>query len=355
MANNDERYDRQIILKNVGLQGQKTLSESKVLCVGAGGLGSPVLLYLAAAGIGTLGVMDDDKVHKTNLHRQILFSNHQVGKLKADTARIRIEEQNPHVKCVSHPFQLKAANAREIVSQYDLVIDGTDNFESKFLINDVCASLEKPWIYGSVNQWEGHVAAFFSKMGPCYRCLYPNPPEVPVGNCSENGVMGATVGVIGSWQAILAIRVLILPQNTPWGKLQVVNTLSGDSLNIQIEKNSSCLTCSQLPEKIILKESREKILWEDVLKSPEVYQPMDVRTLEEWHAGHLPNALHWPLSEMEKGNLPKEIINTLERNNRKLLLYCQGGKRSEKAGDILYRAGFTKIVELKGGISQCAL
>jgi molybdopterin/thiamine biosynthesis adenylyltransferase len=343
-----KRYARQIVLPEVGVDGQKALSEAKVLCVGAGGLGSPVLLYLAAAGVGTLGMIDDDRVEASNLQRQILFEESDVGILKTEAAQARIKAQNPNINCVQYPFQLTAANAREILSRYDVVIDGTDNFSTKFLINDACASLGLPWVYGSVNRWEGQVSSFSAKEGPCYRCLYPQAPTAKTQNCAEAGVLGATVGVVGSWQAILALRIILPGLRPQWGNLQVINTLSSDQLNVQIQKNPDCATCSKTPHEIEIQDSAvqkivRKIRADEVVAEYSKYQLIDVRTSEEWNGGHLPRAHHWPLSEIENGKFPKE---------RKLVLYCQSGMRSERAAQLLAGAGYTDVVELKGGVSE---
>jgi len=348
MGLDQKRYARQIVLAEVGVEGQKALSEAKVLCVGAGGLGSPVLLYLAAAGVGTLGMIDDDRVDASNLQRQILFQESDVGVLKTEAAQARIKAQNPSIRCVQYPFQLTAANAKEVLSQYDVVIDGTDNFSTKFLINDACASLGLPWVYGSVNRWEGQVSSFFAKEGPCYRCLYPQAPTAKIQNCAEAGVLGATVGIVGSWQAILALQIILPKLRPQWGCLQVINTLSADQLNVQIQKNPDCATCSRAPHEIKIRDSAvrkivRKIRADELVGEYSKYQLIDVRTSEEWKSGHLPHALHWPLSEIENGKFPKE---------RKLVLYCQSGMRSERAAQLLAGAGYTDVVELKGGVSE---
>ncbi|MEK6579680.1 MAG: HesA/MoeB/ThiF family protein, partial [Bdellovibrionota bacterium] len=200
-----ERYNRQTLLPEIGLKGQERLAQSRVLIVGMGGLGCPAALYLAGAGVGHLGIVDDDRVDLSNLQRQILYKNAECGMLKVEAAQIRLLELNPEIHVTAYATRVTASNISSIFSKYDLVIDGTDNFSSKFLMNDAAVQLEIPLVYGSISRFEGHVSVFWSKHGPCYRCLYPEPPKTHIRNCEESGVLGALAGMIGSAQALEAI------------------------------------------------------------------------------------------------------------------------------------------------------
>ena len=355
------RYDRQTILDGVGIEGQEALTKSRVLCVGAGGLGSPVLLYLAAAGVGTLGIMDDDRVAESNLQRQVLFPESALGKSKVSAAKTEIQARHPKLLCLAYEYALTSENALELISQYDLVIDGTDQFAAKFLINDACTRLGIPWVYASVNQWEGQIASFFSKEGPCFRCFRPRAPVSYVGNCSESGVLGATVGIIGSWQALHALRILLPRLEPEWGALQIVNTRSAEQLKVQIQKNPACPTCSLNAEEIVIEDLENPICETNLksalkLRSPELlrnyssFQAIDVRTVEEWNQGHLPQALHWPLSELEKNHFPSAQLSKIERQGKRPVLYCQGGVRSARAASLLSGEGYDGIMELQDGL-----
>jgi len=204
------RYNRHIILPEVGLEGQEKLKLSKVLVVGAGGLGCPVLIYLAAAGVGTIGIVDFDSVDESNLHRQILFGTGDIGKPKAEAAKIKLQEQNPHVEVEVHNTRLTSKNAIEIIDKYDIIVDGSDNFPTRYLVNDACVILKKPFVFGSIFKFEAQISTFNYEGGPTYRCLYPDPPgagEVP--NCAEIGVIGVLPGIVGSIQANEAIKMII--------------------------------------------------------------------------------------------------------------------------------------------------
>jgi molybdopterin/thiamine biosynthesis adenylyltransferase/rhodanese-related sulfurtransferase len=355
MDPNQNRYAKQIVLPEIGLRGQKSLNNARVLCVGAGGLGSPALLYLAAAGVGDLGIIDGDQVEASNLPRQVLFDESVLGEFKAEAARKRIKGLNPNLQCSAYPFELSLANAHELISQYDLVIDGADNFATTFLINDACTDLKRPWVYAAVNQWEGQVAAFHSPEGPCYRCLFPKAPNQPVGNCAENGILGPTVGIIGSWQALLAIQILLPNFKPKWGRLQIFDALTLNHLTVQIQKSPTCPSCNLHPlqDQPSLASpssvSRKQISSQDFLNNSGQYQPIDVRTQKEWLKGHIPEAQHWSLSKIEAGGLPIGIISKIKETGKTALLYCQSGIRSKKAAELLEQAGYLGCVELRGG------
>lgn len=237
------RYLRQMMLPELGFEGQERLQQARVLCVGAGGLGSPASLYLAAAGIGQLGLIDPDRVDETNLQRQILFGTSDVGVLKVEAARDRLVDLNPEVEIKIHPEALSETNATDILRQYDVIIDGTDNFPAKFLINDTAVKLGLPVVYGSVSQFEGRAAIFWAEKGPCYRCMHPNPPQARIHSCAEAGVIGSLAGIIGSIQAMEAIK-LVAKLGTPLvGRLLVIDSLSMSSQSFSIPKNSNCPAC----------------------------------------------------------------------------------------------------------------
>ncbi|MEQ1858028.1 MAG: molybdopterin-synthase adenylyltransferase MoeB, partial [Longimicrobiales bacterium] len=220
------RYARHIALPEIGLEGQNRLRESRVLCVGAGGLGSPLALYLAAAGVGTIGIVDFDRVDESNLQRQLLHGTKDIGRSKLDSATERLRDVNPHVRVVKHDTKLTAADALQVVSDYDVVADGTDNFPTRYLVNDACVLAGKPNVYGSVFRWEGQVSVFATKGGPCYRCLFREPPPPGlVPNCAEGGVVGVLPGIIGSVQALETLKLLLGVGTTLAGRLLIFDAL----------------------------------------------------------------------------------------------------------------------------------
>src|SRR5450432_2825060 len=242
------RYSRHLILPEVGLEGQKKLKRARVLLVGVGGLGSPAALYLAAAGVGTLGLVDFDVVDATNLQRQILHGTSAIGRRKLDSARDRIEDLNPNVKVEAHETPLTSRNALEIIGTYDLVVDGTDNFQTRYLVNDACVLLGKPNAYGSIFRFEGLASVFYAKDGPCYRCLYPEPPPPGlVPSCAEGGVLGVLPGIIGVIQAIETVK-LILSEGQPLiGRLLLFNALKMSFRELKLRKNPECPVCGEHP------------------------------------------------------------------------------------------------------------
>ena len=247
-----DRYARHIILPGVGAVGQKRLLESKVLIIGAGGLGSPILLYLAAAGVGTLGVVDDDVVDVSNLQRQVIHGTQSIGEKKTASAQSQINDLNPDVKVVAHEVRLEADNALDILCKYDLILDGSDNFPTRYLVNDACVLLDKPLVYGAMSQFEGQVsllhAATKHGLGPCYRCLYPEPPQPgTVRSCAEAGVFGALPGVIGSLMATEAIKHLVGLGETLAGTLLHFDALYSEFRRVKLVRNAACPVCGDMP------------------------------------------------------------------------------------------------------------
>jgi Dinucleotide-utilizing enzymes involved in molybdopterin and thiamine biosynthesis family 2 len=245
-----KRYNRQILLPELGIEGQQKLKAAKVLVIGAGGLGSPVLLYLAAAGIGTIGVVDHDTVDESNLHRQILFNTTDIGKSKADTSVNKLQLLNPHVNLVSYPFKIELDNANSLIQDYDLVVDGSDNFPTRYLVNDTCVALNKPLVFGSIFKFEGQVSVFNYNGGVDYRALFPEPPaadEVP--NCDEGGVIGSLPGIIGSYMANETIKLICGFGEVLSGKLLILNVLDNSSLILNIGKSVNAIDSNSTSDK----------------------------------------------------------------------------------------------------------
>lgn len=368
----ETRYARQMILKEIGQEGQEKLARSRVLIVGMGGLGSPASLYLAAAGVGTLGLVDDDQVDLSNLQRQVIYTARDQGASKVERAAVRLAELNPELRLEIHRERLTAANAIRLAQDYDLILDGTDNFAAKFLLNDVAVKLQKPLIYGSILRWEGQLAVFWAPHGPCYRCLFPAPPERPVANCAEAGVVGALAGTVGSLQALEAVKLIVAGKppyerlNPLLGYLWFIRSATMESQRLKVHKNPSCPVCSKAADAIQISDAGiNEALCGSPARSPHPHLPasfeeypaasllegerwrefqwIDVREREEWQAGHIPGALHWPLSELMRGSMPPGL------QSEALLLYCQGGRRSLMAGEIMLRRGYTLKGHMKDG------
>ncbi len=358
----DARFARQMILKEIGQTGQLKLQQSRVLIVGVGGLGSPAALYLAAAGVGTIGLIDADRVDISNLQRQILYTTADEGQSKVERALERLQAINPELKGQIYREHLHAGNAIQIAQEYDLLIDGTDNFAAKFLLNDVAVKLGKPLIYGSVLRWEGQLALFWAPYGPCYRCLFPNPPERHVPNCAEAGVVGALAGTVGSLQALEAIKVLVSgppPYEdqalTPLlGMLWLIRAATMETQRLRIQRNPECSVCSKPQGTIALADAEALVCAEgpreyrakELLQGDQWagFQWVDVREQSEWESGHVPGAWHWPLSRLQKGDWPDFTPST-----RPLILYCQGGFRSRRAFELLQSQGVEAQGHLKDG------
>lgn len=359
------RYSRHLILPEVGMSGQLKLKSARVLLVGAGGLGAPVAMYLAAAGVGSLGIVDDDVVDSTNLHRQIIHSVDSVGSAKVQSARKRLGEINPHVQVITYQTHLNSENAREIISEYDVVIDGTDNFPTRYLINDACVFMGKPMIYGSIYRFEGQASVFDARQGPCYRCLYPEPPPPEmVPSCAEGGVLGVLPGIIGTIQATEAIKLIVGKGEPLLGRLLLLNALQMSFRELRLRKNPDCPVCGKNPtitdfidyqgfcgieprqtgemdDEITVVELKAK------LDAGESIRVIDVRESLEYDLCRLPEAELIPL-----GQLPEQVnrLSTAET----IVLYCHVGVRSWQAMMFLKKMGFTRVKNLRGGIDAWA-
>lgn len=352
------RYSRHLSLPHFGHKAQEALKKAKVLVVGAGGLGAPVLQYLCAAGVGTIGVVDFDRVDITNLQRQILFNESDIGLAKAETAIKKLRQQNSHIEFIEHSFQLNHDNALELINDYDLVIDGTDNFPTRYLINDACVLKNRPFIYGSIYQFEGQVSVFNYQDGPNYRDLFPTPPPPGmVPNCAEGGVLGVLPGIIGSLQALEAIKVLTHIGKPLSGRLFVFDALNFSNRTIKIEKDPSNPISGPNPtitqlldyewycngpqmETIASLSVEELNLW---LSTKRPFKLIDVREQAEFNAGHL-DAEHLPLSKIEQWQhqIP---------SNETLVFYCKSGKRSaDVIQQLKHHPNHTQFYNLKGGL-----
>lgn len=355
------RYNRQVILPDIGRDGQEKLLSARVLCVGAGGLGSPTSLYLAAAGIGTLGLIDDDDVDLSNLQRQILFDSGDAGHPKAQAGQRRLQALNPLINVRCHTQRLTAANAEAIFEQYDIIVDGSDNFATKFLVNDCAVKLGLPLVYGSILGFDGQAAVFWGQQGPCYRCMLPKPPEGYVPNCAEAGVIGAVAGVIGSMQALEVIKLVIAGED--WrtarlrplvGKLCMISTQTWQQVQIDIPKNPACPVCSLDPASIVLEDiaqtacridSIEELTAAETDRYPDA-QWVDVRSKEEFIRGHIPGAVNIPLDQLDS----HPAMDALQ-TERCCILCCQSGGRSQRAATTFKARGFKTLYNLKGGLA----
>lgn len=344
------RYARQTVLLEIGEYGQRKIAKASVLCIGAGGLGCPALLYLAAAGVGRIGIVDFDVVDETNLQRQVLFTSDQVGQNKADAAQNRLNSLNPDVEIVSYPCELDADNAEQLFSQYDLVIDGSDNFATKFLINDAAVRTGKPFVYGSILGFDGQVSVFNLNDGPCYRCLFPEPPKNHIPNCAEAGVIGAVAGLIGTTQAMEAIKIIVGHEQFESlnSKLWIVDARSMKNRILSLPVNHNCPVCSQKKEDIALQYTSRscslipEISIEDAQSNTSSLF-IDVREDDEWDAGHIEGAEHFALSALMVGKVPD-----IDKD-REIILYCQKGIRSQQALQILKEQGYKNLQSMAGG------
>ena len=354
------RYSRHILLPQVGEEGQRALKRSRVLLVGAGGLGSPVALYLAAAGIGTLGLVDFDTVDLSNLQRQILHGSAGVGSSKIDSARNRLLDINPNVSIEPYRTKLTSQNALEIARGYDLIVDGTDNFATRYLVNDTSVLLGIPNVYGSVYRFEGQASVFGAAGGPCYRCLFrdPPPPDL-VPSCAEGGVLGVVPGLVGTIQATEAIKILLGLGDTLVGKLLTIDVLKMSFRTLTIPKDPGCPACGthEITELIDYDEfcagpaapvvnAIQEIQPSQLasrLEKGERLEIIDVREPYEWEIGHIPGARLVPL-----GSIAEEIPRLDKR--RETILYCKVGARSMRAAQQLADAGVSDVRNLAGGI-----
>ena len=364
------RYSRHLVLPEVRIKGQEKIKQSKVLIVGAGGLGSPVALYLAAAGIGTIGIVDFDKVEENNLQRQIIHSTKDLGTKKTESAKNSINNLNPNVKVNLHNVKLDSKNALEIIKKYDVVIDGSDNFPTRYLVNDACVLLNKPDVYGSIFKFEGHVSVFNFDNGPCYRCLFPNPPpKGTIPNCAEAGVLGVLPGIIGTIQATEALKIILSKGEVLSGRLLVYDALNMAFRELKLGKNKNCPICGESPriKELIdyeqfcqMKEEEEKSLEEDeinvqqmkkMIDNHEDFLLIDVREEPEWDICKIKGAKLIPLSQIMNRNI--DILEDIEKD-KNIVLYCHTGARSSEALQILRDEGFKNLKNLVGGIDAWA-
>lgn len=350
------RYSRQIIMPEIGEAGQSRLSNARVLVVGAGGLGCPALQYLAGAGIGTIGIIDHDRVDETNLHRQILFNMNNIGKPKARAAGEHLLKLNPEIIIQAYDEELADKNVLTLFSSYDVILDGTDNFSAKFLINDAAVKCGKPVVYGAIQGFDGQVTVFDAARGPCYRCLHPQPPRGVVLNCAEAGVIGALAGMIGTMQAMEVIKLIVGHDSfRPLrGQLWMIDSRTMETNCLSIPKNPDCPVCSHPAPEIVLQYASpvcstatvREIEIADLSALSECIM-IDVREQEEWDGGHMPDARHMPLSALSHD---PGLLNPYREKT--CILYCQRGMRSRKAATILLEAGFQDVFSLTGGYEQ---
>ena len=364
------RYSRHLIIPDVGMAGQKRLKNAKVLCVGAGGLGSPALLYLAAAGVGTLGIVEFDVVDESNLQRQIIHSQKDIGRPKAESARDRVLETNPYVNVQMHQERLDSSNVMELFAQYDLIVDGTDNFATRYLVNDACVLLGKPYVWGSIYRFDGQASVFWAEYGPCYRCLYPEPPPPGmVPSCAEGGVLGVLCASIGSIQVTEAIKLLAGIGDPLLGRLMIYDALEMTYRQVKIRKDPNCAVCGDNPtvtELIdyeafcgtISEEAAEaardstisvvqlKAMLDEREAGTRDFVLIDVREEVEWEIVQIPGAILIPKGQFLDGsalaNLPTD---------KQIVLHCKVGGRSAEALAVVQGAGFTDAIHVGGGIN----
>lgn len=368
------RYSRHVLLPEIGESGQTKLKHAKVLVVGAGGLGSPAALYLAAAGVGTLGIADFDRVEASNLHRQLLHRDNSIGELKTSSARQRLAETNPLIEFREHPDGISATNAENIFLEYDVIVDGTDNFGARYLNNDAAVRAKRPLVFGSVYKFEGQVSVFAPHLGgPCYRCLFPSPPPPgSVPGCGEVGVLGALCGVIGSWQALEAIKLITGAGEPLIGRLLIYDALSASTSTLPFQAQSDCTMCSALanPEPLQAAEyeamvcptpSETDTMTESdypleinvtetkaLLDNPATKTRLvDVREPHEFAICSIEGAQQIPMRQIP------EHMSDLPRDEH-LLIHCHHGGRSQRVTQYLRENGFTAVTNVDGGIDAWA-
>jgi molybdopterin/thiamine biosynthesis adenylyltransferase/rhodanese-related sulfurtransferase len=366
------RYSRHLILPEVGLEGQQKLKAAKVLCVGTGGLGAPLAYYLAAAGIGTLGLVDFDVVDESNLQRQIIHSTNDIGRPKIDSAAEKLKALNPYLNIVKHETMLTSANALEIIKDYDIVADGTDNFPTRYLVNDACVlSGNKPNAYASIFRFEGQASVFATEDGPCYRCLYPEPPPPGlVPSCAEGGVLGILPGLLGVIQATEVIKLILGKGDSLIGRLLLVDSLGMKFRELKLRKNPDCPLCGTHPtvKKLIDYQQFCGIFPEEKTEKPEPMQngipqvtPVELKRrldagedvfvldVREPHEYQIVN-IGAPLIPL--GDLPNRLSEL--DPNREIVVHCKSGGRSQRAAELLQKSGFKNVANLAGGITAWA-
>ncbi len=359
------RYSRHLILPEVGMEGQRRLKAARVLCVGTGGLGSPLALYLAAAGIGTLGLVDFDVVDSSNLQRQIIHSTKDIGRKKLDSAEEKLIALNPAIKIIKHDTMLSSANALEIIKDYDIVADGTDNFPTRYLVNDACVLLGKPNAYGSIFRFEGQASVFATETGPCYRCLYPEPPPPGlVPSCAEGGVLGILPGLVGVIQATEVIKLILGKGESLIGRLLLVDALSMRFRELKLRKNPECPVCGvnptvtalidydhfcgiipETPQEKNVKNGVPQITVKEFKARRDAGDDLfllDVREPYEYQIAQMGGTLI-PQNDVPQrlGEIPRD---------REIVVQCRSGARSQRIAEFLKQSGYTQVVNLAGGI-----
>jgi molybdopterin/thiamine biosynthesis adenylyltransferase/rhodanese-related sulfurtransferase len=359
------RYSRHLILPEVGMEGQRRLKAARVLCVGTGGLGSPLAFYLTAAGIGTLGLVDFDVVDASNLQRQIIHSTKDIGRKKLDSAEEKLTALNPSINIVKHDTMLSSANAMEIMKDYDIVADGTDNFPTRYLVNDACVLLGKPNVYGSIFRFEGQASVFATEQGPCYRCLYPEPPPPGlVPSCAEGGVLGILPGLVGVIQATEVIKLILGKGESLAGRLLLVDALNMRFRELKLRKNPECPVCGEnptvtelidyqhfcgivpeTPEDKTLKNGIPQITVKELkrrIDAGEDVQLIDVREPYEYQIAQIGGKL------IPQNDVPQRLAE-IDRE-REVVVHCRSGARSQKIAELLKQAGYPRVVNVAGGI-----
>ena len=364
-VNEVKRYSRHLIIPDVGMTGQKRLKNAKVLVVGAGGLGSPALLYLAAAGVGTLGIVDFDVVDESNLQRQIIHGVSDIDKPKAESARDSIQEINPYVEVILHEERLDSDNALDIFRPYDLIVDGTDNFATRYLVNDACVLLGKPYVWGSIYRFDGQASVFWAEYGPCYRCLYPEPPPPGmVPSCAEGGVLGVLCASIGSIQVNEAIKVITGIGDPLVGRLMIYDALEMNYRSVKVRKDPECPVCGKNPtitELIdyeafcgaVSEEAQEAVQGstitakdlKNMMDNDENIFVVDVREPNEYEIVSIPGATLIPKGEFLSGAALEKLPQ-----DKRIVLHCKSGARSAEALAVVKDAGFSDAVHVGGGV-----
>jgi sulfur-carrier protein adenylyltransferase/sulfurtransferase len=363
------RYSRHLIIPDVAMAGQKRLKAARVLCVGAGGLGSPALMYLAAAGVGTLGIIDYDTVDESNLQRQIIHGQSDIGRSKAESARDSVREINPLVDVLLHTERLDSSNVMEIFAQYDLIVDGTDNFATRYLVNDACVLLGKPYVWGSIYRFDGQASVFWADHGPCYRCLYPEPPPPGmVPSCAEGGVLGVLCASIGSIQVTEAIKLITGIGEALLGRLMVYDALDMNYRTVKVRKDPNCAVCGENPSVTELidyeafcgsvsEEASQAVRGStisvtelaDMLEERESgdrdFLLIDVREPAEWEIVAIPGAQLIPKGEFLSGAALADLPQ-----HKPIVVHCKSGVRSAEVLAVLKSAGFGDAVHVGGGI-----
>ena len=360
------RYSRHLIIPDVAMAGQKRLKNAKVLCIGAGGLGSPTLMYLAAAGVGTLGIIDFDVVDESNLQRQIIHGQSDIGRSKAESARNSIVEINPLITVNLHEQRLDSSNAMDIFSQYDLIVDGTDNFATRYLVNDACVLLGKPYVWGSIYRFDGQASVFWAEHGPCYRCLYPEPPPPGmVPSCAEGGVLGVLCGTIGALQTNEAIKLLTGVGEPLLGSLMVYDALEMEFRKIKVRKDPNCAVCGENPTVtelidyeafcgVVSEEAQQAAVGstitaqelKELLDSDKPIYLVDVREPAEFEIVSIPGATLIPKDEILRG----DALVSLPQD-KQIVMYCKSGVRSAETLAAVKAAGFADAVHVQGGVT----